>query len=144
MIYAIVEFNQLSQPLVCTPPVSCSLSFWSFLSVGHQRSNGQNQYCPKLKALGLIDSVLKRKQYFQILYSQRVPSVQVNSKTCFLHFLYNLQGVNSLQKKKIQNRYVRKDRNGSAIYLVHCISFDCTVGDLHDAPSSLRICQSFC
>ena len=21
-----------------------------------------------------------------------------------------------------------KDRNGSAIYLVHCISFDCTVG----------------
>ena len=36
--------------------------------------------------------------------------------------------VNSLQKKKIQNRYVRKHRNGSAIYLVYCKLFDCAVG----------------
>ena len=35
--------------------------------------------------------------------------------------------VNSLHKKKVQNRNVRKDRNGIAIYLVHCTSFDCTV-----------------
>ena len=36
--------------------------------------------------------------------------------------------VNNLHKKKIQNRYVRKGRNRIAIYLVHCKSFDCTVG----------------
>ena len=51
-----------------------------------------------------------------------------NSKTGFLHLLCVIQGVNSLHKKKIQNRYVRKDRNRIAIYLVHCKSFDCTVG----------------
>ena len=28
-------------------------------------------------------------------------------------------------RKKIQNCYVQKDRNGSAIYLVHCKLFDC-------------------
>ena len=31
--------------------------------------------------------------------------------------------VHSLHKKKIQNRYVRKDRNVSAIYEVHCKLF---------------------
>ena len=50
------------------------------------------------------------------------------SKTGFLHLLCNIYGVNSLHKKKIQNPYVRKHRNGSAIYLVHYKSFDCTVG----------------
>ena len=41
-----------------------------------------------------------------------------NSKMGFLHFLYNLQGVNSLHKKKIQNHYVWMDKNVSAIYEV--------------------------